>query len=61
LLQYWCLCADRPALKQNYMANNSSFPPSITYKGNWLHKKGCNSYSVEDKQTKLGLFTDVFW
>jgi len=31
------------------------------YKENWLYKRSCNSYTVEDKQTKLGVWTDVGW
>jgi hypothetical protein len=38
-----------------------SFPPSMTYKENWLCKTIYSSYTVEDKQTKLGVFTDVGW
>jgi len=41
----WAFCtntsvsvADRPALKQNFMAIFSIFPPSMTYKENWLYK-----------------------
>jgi hypothetical protein len=41
--------AERTALKQNFMATLCSFPPSITYKESY------NSYTVEDKQTKLGV------
>jgi hypothetical protein len=41
--------ADRPALKQNYMATRCSFPASLTYKENLLYKKSYNSYTVEDK------------
>jgi hypothetical protein len=33
----------------------------MTYKENWLYKKIYNSYTVEDKQTKLGVWTDVGW
>jgi hypothetical protein len=29
---------DRPALKQNFMGTLCSFPPSMTYKENWLYK-----------------------
>jgi hypothetical protein len=36
-----------------------SFPPSVMYKENSLYKTHCNSYTVEDKQTKLGVWTDV--
>jgi hypothetical protein len=28
---------------------------------NWLYKTSYNSYTVEDKQTKLGVWTDVGW
>jgi len=38
-----------------------SFPPSMAYKENWLYKTSYNSYTVEDKQTKLGVWTDVGW
>jgi len=31
------------------------------YKENWLYKTNYNSYTVEDKQTKLGVWTDVGW
>jgi hypothetical protein len=41
--------ADRPALKQNFMATLCSFPPSMTYKENWLYKASYNLYTVEDK------------
>jgi hypothetical protein len=50
---------DRLALKQNFMGTLCSFPPSLTYKENWLYKKSYNSYTVEDKQTKLSVWTDV--
>ena len=53
--------ADRQALKQNFMATLCSFPPSKTYKENWLYKPSYKSYTVEDKQTKLGVWTDVDW
>jgi hypothetical protein len=36
----------------------SSFPPSMTYKETRLYKTSYNSYNVEDKQTKLGVWTD---
>jgi len=52
---------DRPALKQNFMATLCSFLPSMTYKDNWHHKTSYNSYIVEDKQTKLCVWTDVGW
>jgi hypothetical protein len=48
-------------LKQNFMANLCSFPPSMVYKENWLDKTSYNSYTVEDKQKKLGVWTDVGW
>jgi hypothetical protein len=35
--------ADRPALKQNFMATLCSFPPSMTYKENRLYKTSYNS------------------
>ena len=41
---------DRPALKQNFMANLCSLPPSMTYKENWLYKTSYNSYIVEDNK-----------
>jgi hypothetical protein len=53
--------ADRPALKQNFMATLFSFPPSMTYKENWLYKKIYNSYTVKDKQMKLCVWTDFGW
>ena len=53
--------ADRPALKQNLMAIPCAFPPSMTYKENLIYKTSYNSYTVEDKQTKLGVWTDVGW
>jgi len=31
------------------------------YRDNWLYKKSYNAYTVEDKQTKLGVWTDVGW
>jgi hypothetical protein len=31
------------------------------YKERWLYKKSYNSYNVEDKQMKLGVWTDVGW
>jgi hypothetical protein len=31
------------------------------YKENWLYKTSYNSYTVKDKQTKLGVWTDVGW
>ena len=52
---------DRPALKQNFMATLCLFPLSITCKENWLYKTSYNSYTVEDKQTKLDVWTDVGW
>jgi hypothetical protein len=33
----------------------------MTYKEYWLYKTNYNSYSVEDKQMKLGVWTDVGW
>jgi hypothetical protein len=69
----WILCAlplctntsvsvaDRPALKQNFMATLCSFPPSMTYKENWLYKTSYNSYTVKDKQMKFGVCTDNGW
>jgi hypothetical protein len=53
--------ADRPSLKRNFMGILCSFPPSLTYKENWLYKISYNLYTVEDKQTKLGVWTDVGW
>jgi hypothetical protein len=41
------------------MATLCSFPQSITYKENWLYKTSYNSYTVENKRTKLGVWTDV--
>jgi hypothetical protein len=38
-----------------------SFPQSMTYKENWLCKTSYNSYTVKDKQKKLGVWTDVSW
>jgi hypothetical protein len=61
LHQYYVSVAERPALKQNFMANLCSFPPSMTYKENWLYKTSYNPYTVEDKQTKLGVWTDFGW
>ena len=29
------------------------------YKENWFYKTGYNSYTVEDKQTKLGVWMDI--
>jgi hypothetical protein len=46
--------ADRPSLKQNFMATLCSFPPSMAYKENRLYKISYNSYTVKDKQMKLG-------
>jgi hypothetical protein len=64
----WAFCtnatasiAERPTLKQNCLATLCSFLPSIEYKENWLYKTGYNSYTVKDKQTKLGVWTDVGW
>jgi hypothetical protein len=53
--------ADRPALKRTFMATLCLFPPSMTYKENGLCKTSYNSYTVKDKQTKLGVWTDVGW
>jgi len=53
--------ADRPAWKQNLMATLCPFPQSMTYKENCLYKTSYNSYTVEGKQTKLGVWTDVGW
>ena len=39
----------------------SSFPPSMAYKEKWLCKTSYNAYTVEEKQTKLGVWTDVGW
>ena len=50
--------ADRPALKQNFMVTLCSFPPSMTYKENWLYKTSYNLCTVKDKLTKLGVWTD---
>jgi hypothetical protein len=49
------------ALEQNFMTTLCSFPPSMTYKENWLYKTNYNSNTVEDKRTKLGVWTDVGW
>ena len=38
-----------------------SFSPSMTYKENSLYATHYNSYAVEDKQTKLSVWTDVGW
>ena len=43
--------ADRSALKQNCMTTFCPFPPSMTYKENWLYKTSYNSFTVEDRQT----------
>jgi len=43
------------------MATICSFPPSMTSKGNWLYKISYDSYTVEDKQTKLGVWTHICW
>ena len=51
--------AGRPALKQIFIATLCSFPPSMMYKENWLYKTSNNSYTVEDKQTKFGVWTDI--
>jgi hypothetical protein len=53
--------ADRPVLKQNFMATLCSFLLSMAYKENWLYKTSYNSYTVEDKQTKRSVWTDVGW
>ena len=45
--------ADRPALKDSFMATLCSFPPSMTYKENWLYKISYNSYTVEDKRNSV--------
>jgi len=37
------------------MATIFSFPPSMTYKGNSLYKISYDSYTVEDKHTKIGV------
>jgi hypothetical protein len=34
--------ADRPTLKQNFMATLCLFPPSTTYEENWLYKTSYN-------------------
>jgi hypothetical protein len=60
LHQYYCYC-HIPALKHSFMATLCSFPPSMTYKENWLYKTSYNSYTVKDKQTKLGVWMDVGW
>ena len=52
---------DRPALKQNFMATLCSFPPSMTCKENWFYKTSYNSYTVEEKQSKPGVWADVGW
>jgi len=33
----------------------------MTYKENRIYKKSYNSYAFEDKQKKLGVWTDVGW
>jgi hypothetical protein len=38
-----------------------SFPPPVAYKEFWLYKTSYNSHTVEDKQTKLSVWTDVSW
>jgi hypothetical protein len=43
------------------MATLCSFPPTMTYKENWLYKTSYNSCTVKDKQTKLGVRTDDGW
>jgi hypothetical protein len=47
--------ADRPALKQNFMATVCTFLPSKMYKENITLQDKLNSYTVEDKQTKLSV------
>jgi hypothetical protein len=47
--------------KQNFVATLCSFPPSMTYKEKWLYKTSYNSYTVEDEQTKLGVWVGVVW
>jgi hypothetical protein len=37
------------------------FSPSMTFKENWLYKTSYNSYTVEDKQTKVCVWADVGW
>jgi hypothetical protein len=52
---------EKPALKQTFMVTFCSLPPSKAYKEYCLYKKIYNSYTVEDKQTKLSVWTDVGW
>jgi hypothetical protein len=33
----------------------------MMYKENWLYKTSDKSYTVEDKQKKVGVWTDVGW
>jgi len=33
----------------------------MTYKENWLYMTSYNSYTVEAKQTELGVWMDVGW
>ena len=53
--------AYRLALKQTFMATLCSFLPSVMYKENWLYETRYNSYTVEDKQTKLSVWMEVGW
>jgi len=53
--------SQRPAFKQNFIANLCLFPPSKRCKENCFCKTGYKSYIVEDKQTKLSVWTDVDW
>jgi hypothetical protein len=51
-----CMHSHKP-----FVATLCSFPPSMTYKGNWLYTTSYNSYTVKDKQTRLSMWTDVSW
>ena len=45
----------------NIILRQMLFLPSLMYKENWLYKTSYNLYTVEDKQMKLGVWTDVSW
>jgi hypothetical protein len=58
--QYYCFCHRQTGFETTFYGN-SLFPPSMTYRENWLHKTSYNLYNVKDKQTKLCVWTDDNW
>jgi hypothetical protein len=44
-------------LKQTFLTNRCSFPPSMSYKENWLYKTSYNS----NISKRICVWTHMFW